>query len=67
MAIYTRYGSKCEVRGPIQDDGLIHVRRISDGAEFNAPLLSLKADGGIQEIAAEAARHGDLQKRGVAL
>jgi hypothetical protein len=50
MAIYSQYGSKVEIISQISKDDTVWIKRSSDGTEFNVPTLSLKADGGIQEI-----------------
>jgi len=65
MAIYTRYGSECTIVGPMGTDGTIWIKRVKDGVEFNVPTLELKADGGIQEIAAEAVKYGDQSRKEV--
>lgn len=64
MAIYTQYGSECNVIGPMGSDGTLWIKRLKDGVEFNVPTLSLKADGGIQEIEREAKKYGDQSPKG---
>jgi len=53
MAVYTRFGTEVEVVAVDLDEGIATVR-FPDGEERDWPLLSLRADGGSDEILAAA-------------
>ena len=52
--IYSHYGSKVEIIGPILKDGTIWIKRVADSVEFNLPVSWLRADGGTKEIEKQA-------------
>ena len=50
---------------PAGANNAVDYTALDDGVEFNVPTLELKADGGIQEIAAEAVKYGDQSRKEV--
>lgn len=49
MAIYTRFGIKCEIVKAVSDTD-VEIRYLDDGFHRTVSIMDLKADGGIHEI-----------------
>lgn len=48
--VRTQWGNAVEILAVSADQARVAVKRLSDGATYEVPLYTLKADGGPEEV-----------------